>query len=206
MKKILPSSTGGQQPGSGGQVFSEDKLKLRANNMRVEWSADPNKKELLMSIDEVLASPNASKIIVSVNIDYAADCKATELKSIITMLDTLHKSQKVTQSDIQTAMTDMVEFVDSFACDNPKIFDYIGDLFCAFANSNILTLEWLCACTSRVGDEGCKPKVIAAVMKSVKTSFGDGAVRECFGGKADRSALESLLGAATFSDIAKEFL
>lgn len=174
--------------------------------MRVEWIADPNKKELLMSIDEVLASPDASKIIVQVNIDYAADCKATELKSIITMLDTLYKSQKVTQSDIQAAMADLVEFIDSFACDNPRIFDYVGDLFCTFANSNILTLGWLCDCTGRVGDVGCKLKVIAAVMKSVKTRFGDGAVKECFGGKADRGAMESLLGAATFRDLAAEFL
>merc|ERR1711933_398863 len=110
------------------------------------------------------------------------------------MIDTLYKSQKVTQSEIQTALSDIVEFVDSFACDNPKIFDYIGELFCAFANSNILTISWLCECTGKAQDSGCKLKVIAAVMKSVKTAFGDRAVRDCFGGKADRSALESLLG------------
>lgn len=174
--------------------------------MRVEWTADPNKKELMMSIDEVLASPDASKIIVQVNIDYAADCKVSELKSIITMIDTLYKSQKVTKSDIQTAMADLVEYIDSFACDNPNIYGYVGDLFCAFANSNALTLGWLCASTGKVGDGSCKVKVIAGVMKSVKTKFGEGAVKDCFGGKADRGALESLLGAAKFQELATEFL
>ena len=99
-----------------------------------------------MSIDEVSHSPNASKIIVQTNIDYAADCKASELKAVIEMIVVLYESGKVSKSDIETAMADLVEFIDSFACDNPRIYDYVGDMFCAFANKNVLTVAWLADC------------------------------------------------------------
>jgi len=206
VSKILPPTTGGGRGGSSGQVFTEEKLKLRANNMRQEWIADKLEKELLMSMEEVLGSPNAGKIIVQTNIDYAADCKVSELAAIISMIVALYKARKVSNSDIETAMTDLVEFIDSFACDNPRIFDYVGDMFCAFANNNALTLDWLCDVASRVNDDSCKLKVIAGAMKSVKSTFGDGAVRECFGGASERSSLEKLLGAGKFKEIAAEFL
>merc|ERR1719296_585556 len=116
-------------------------LKLRANNLRQEWLQDPNEKELILSIDEVLGTPNASKTIVQTNIDYMADCKASELGSIIKMIVTLFKAGKVTANDISTSMADLVEFIDSFVCDNPRIFDYVGDMFCAFANINAITVD-----------------------------------------------------------------
>ena len=195
---------GSSAPPSG-QVFSEDKLKLRANNMRQEWMQDKNEKELLLSMDEVLASPNAGKVIVQTNIDYAADCKASELKSVIDMIVILYRNRKVTDSEIKTAVGGLVEFVDSFACDNPKIYGYIGDMVCAFINMNALGLDWLCDCTSRVMDESCKPKVIIGTLESIQKSFGPGAVKSCIGNPSERSAMEKLLGPAKVAEIEAQF-
>merc|ERR1712087_376110 len=151
------------------------------------------------------AAPDAGKVIVATNIDFCADCKPAQLESTIKMIVALHKARKVTNADIEAAMTDMVEFIDSFMHDNPRIFDYVGDMFCSFANNNILTTGWLCDVTSRVMENSCKQKVIAGAMKSVKKEFGNEAVKDCFGGPSDRSALEGLLGPA-FADLANEFL
>lgn len=140
------------------RVALDKMLKLRANNMRQEWIEDPNEKELVMSIDEVLASPDAGKIIVQTNIDYAADCKQDELGKTIKMIALLCKKGKVSPSDIMAAMADVVEFIDSFACDNPRIYDYVGDMFTEFANVNALSVDWLCVTTSKVMDNSCKPK------------------------------------------------
>lgn len=159
----------------------------------------------MLSIDEVLASPNASKIIVGTNIDFAADCKASELESTIKMIVALYKNEKVTKSDIDAAMTDTVEFIDSFACDNPRIYDYVGDMFCAFANMNALTINWLCDVTSRVEDASCKPKVIEGALKSIQKAFGANAVRSCFNDASERSALEGLLGPAKFQELKGQF-
>jgi len=158
-----------------------------------------------MSIDEVLASPNASKIIVGANIDFAADCKPAELESTTKMLVALYKNEKVTQSDIDAAMTDMVEFIDSFACDNPRIYEYVGDLFCAFINMGALTIKWLCDVTSRVSDASCKPKVIEGAMNSIKKAYGDSAPRSILKDAGERSALEGLLGPVKFGELERQF-
>ena len=194
---ILPPKSSG---GKGGQV-SEEKLKLRANNMRIEWIEDPNEKELIMSIDEVLSTPNAAKTIVQVNIDYCADCKQSELGKIVEMICVLVKKQKLSPSDVVPAMTDMVEFSDSFMHDNPRIFDYVGDMFAQFANINILSVDWLCDATAKVNEESCKPKLIEGVMDGLKKAYGDKAVQGCFGGASESRAVGKVLGAAKAQEI-----
>lgn len=173
--------------------------------MRKEWMEDPNEKELLLSIDEVLATPNASKTIVQVNIDYAADCKASELEKIITMIVALYKNKKVTTSDIESAVGDLVEFIDSFACDNPRIFDYAGDMFCAFANLNVMTINWLCEAASKVNDDACKLKVIVGALNSIKKQYGNAAVGSCFKDAGEMRALEKLLGSAKLRELQAQF-
>ena len=194
---ILPPKSSG---GKGGQV-SEEKLKLRANNMRIEWIEDPNEKELIMSIDEVLSTPNAAKTIVQVNINYCADCKQSELGKIVEMICVLVKKQKLSPSDVVPAMTDMVEFSDSFMHDNPRIFDYVGDMFAQFANINILSVDWLCDATAKVNEESCKPKLIEGVMDGLKKAYGDKAVQGCFGGASESRAVGKVLGAAKAQEI-----
>ncbi len=201
---ILPPRT---DVGDGGAAaVSSDQLELRAKSMRTEWLQDPNEKELLMSINEVIASPDAGKIIFKVNIDYAVlDCKASELKPIIDMIVVLYKSKKVTDSDVMTVVGDVVEGIDGYACDNHHIYDDVGDIFSAFANENALTVQWLCECTSRISDESFKFKVIEGALRSVHKTFGDEAVSSCLTGKSERSALEKLLGPAKLQELEAMF-
>jgi len=114
-----------------GEILSEEKLKLRVDNMRKEWLQNKDEKELYLTADELLViNPGAGRTITRVNIDYvAADCKAAELKPIIEMIVHLHKNKKVSTPDIESAMADLVEFIDSFACDNPQVFHFVGELF-----------------------------------------------------------------------------
>ena len=96
-------------------------------------------------------------------------------------------------------MTDLVEFIDSYACDNPQVFHYVGQLFSTFSNASILTAAWLCDCTSRVAGDDCKFKVIEEAMKSIKGMHGVKGVVSCFGG--DKDALERLLGPAKVKEL-----
>ena len=203
-----PPVAGGILPprGPSAPVFTEEKLKIRANSMRQEWMESRDKKELEISIDETSASPNASKIIVQTNIDYAADCKEAELKAIIEMIEHLFRAGKVSKSDIVSAMADLVEFIDSFACDNPQIYSYVGEMFCTFANMQALTVAWLADCTSKVMEENCKPKVIEGAMMAIQKAYGPAAVRSCFGDKDERAALERLLGSAKLKELEAQFV
>ena len=170
---------------------------------------EADEKELLLSFDEVLSSqessPDAGKIITQTLIDYDADCSVVELHSTIALVVTLLKNRKITNREVEMAMTQLVESIDSLACDNPRIFGHIGQMFCDFANVNALSVDWLCDCTSRVADESCKSKVIVGAMKALQKTFGIQAVRSCFGGSDERKALEKLLGPDKFMDIAVEY-
>ena len=195
---LPPRTTGAGASGGGpvtGEVLSIEKLKLRANNMRTEWLQSKDEKELYLTADELLVTPGAGQTIAQVNIDYAAaDCKAAELKPIIDMMVHLHKNKKVSTPDIESAMADLVEFIDSFACDNPQVFHYVGELFCAFANDNILTVDWLCDNANKIMGDEFKYKVVEEAMKSVKSNYGQNAAMSCFGGKNEMDAIEKLLG------------
>ena len=198
---LPPRTTPGAGASSGsvvvtGEILSEEKLKLRVNNMRKEWLQSKDDKELYLTADELLViTPDAGRTITQVNIDYAAaDCKAAELRPIIEMMVHLHNKKKVSTTDIESAMADVIEFIDSFACDNPRVFHYVGELFSAFANENILTVDWLCDNANRVMGDEFKYKVVEEAMKSVKSNFGEDAAMSCFGGKNEMDAIEKLLG------------
>ena len=76
------------------------------------------------------------------------------------MIVSLHQNKKVSTADIESAMADLVEFIDSFACDNPQVFHYVGELFSAFANNNILTVDWLSDTANKVMGDDYKYKVM----------------------------------------------
>eukprot|EP00956_Cyclotella_meneghiniana_P032360 scaffold88581_cov22-Cyclotella_meneghiniana.AAC.1 len=85
-----------------GQVFSEDKLKIRAKSMRQEWMEVKNEEELLLSMDEVLGSPDAGKIIVQSNVEYALEAKDPERMAINDIVTILFTKGRVTSKDIKS--------------------------------------------------------------------------------------------------------
>ena len=197
---ILPPATG--RAGKG-QVFSEDKLKIRAKSMRQEWMEVKNEEELLLSMDEVLGSPDAGKIIVQSNVEYALEAKDLERMAINEIVTILFTKGRVTSKDIQESMLDLVEFIDSFVCDSPKAFEYVGQMLATFLNMKALNISWLCDATSRCMNQGDKLKVIDNALEATKAKYGVDAVRTTFGGASEMGALESLLG-SDFQTIASK--
>jgi len=206
VSKILSPPLAGDRSGGSGQIFDEEKLKLRAKNMRMEFMQDPNEKELIMSMDEVLGSPDAGKIIVQANIEYAIDCKDSERKAIIEIITILFTNGKVTVSDVRDPLADIVEFIDSYVIDSPGAFGYLGDMLSAFFHMEALGVNWLCDCTSKLMGKGDQFKVISNAFASMKNAYGDAAVRSFFGGADEIKAFEQLLGPADFGEISSQYL
>ncbi|EED88616.1 eukaryotic translation initiation factor, partial [Thalassiosira pseudonana CCMP1335] len=192
--------------GGGGEVFTKEKLELRAKNMRNEFKEGHDEKELLMSMDEVLGSPDAGKTVVQVNVEYAIDCKAPERQALIEMIVILFKNGKLSKSDVQVPMLDMVEFIDSFVVDSPGAFGYLGEMLSAFLDVKTLDIAWLCDATSKVMNKSDQVKVIDHAMKVMTANYGEGATRACFGGPGESVALSQLLGQAEFEKLVSEYL
>jgi translation initiation factor 4G len=153
-------------------------------------------------MDEVLGSPNAGKIIVQTNVDYAIDCKAAERAAIIEIIAILFTKDKLTSLDVQQPMGDIVEYIDSYVCDSPGAFGYVGDMLSTFLHVKALDVIWMCDVTSKCFEHADKVKVIDHTVQAFKSKYGDAATRACFGGASETRALESLLG-PDFQSIAR---
>jgi hypothetical protein len=184
-------------------VFTEDKLKTRAKSMLQEFMQFHDEEELLLAMDEVLGSPNAGKIIVQTNIDYSVDCKPAERAAIIEIIAILFSKDKLTSLDVKEPMADIVEFIDSYVCDSPGVFGYVGDMVSTFMHVKALDVIWLCDATSRCPESPDKLKVIDHTIQAMKSKYGDAETRACFGGANETRALESLLG-PDFQSIARK--
>ncbi len=192
---------------SGGQVFSKEKLESRAKNMRNEFMNEGrDEKELLLTMDENLGTPDAGRTIVQLYTDSAMDCKAPEREAMIEIMVILYKAGKLTKSDIEMPMAELVEFVDSFAVDSPGAFGFLGEILAAFFQVKALNINWLCENTAKLMNKDDQKKVIREAIIKTKNAYGDGAGRACFGGPSEVKALEQLLGAGEFQAIASECL
>jgi hypothetical protein len=172
-------------------------IKAHAMLMRQEWLRSPHQQNLLMAMEEVLTTPNASKIIVQENIDYAVKCNC---KAIIGMISVLYRNGKVSKFDIEAAMAKVLESINTLAHTNPHIYDNFGDMFCAFCQMQVLNAVWLAECTGRLNDYAPKLKIIECAMKSIQKAHGNAAVRSCFSGN-EGIALGKLLGANEFAKL-----
>lgn len=202
--KIL-SPPGGR---SGGEQFSKDKIETRAKNMRDEFMNEGrDEKELLLTMDENLAgNPDAGSIIVQLYADKAMDCKAPEREAMIDILVILYKAKKLTKSDVEVPMADMVEFIDSFVVDSPGAIGFLGEMLAPFLDMKVLSVPWLCEKTALLMKKEDQKEVIHKVIVETKKACGDGAARAVFGGPNEVKALEQLLGAGEFQAIAAKCL
>lgn len=203
--KILSPPPGGR---SGGQSFSKDKIETRAKNMRDEFMNEGrDEKELLLTMDENLSgNPDAGSIIVQLYADQSMDCKAPVRKAMIDILTILYKAGKLSKSDVEVPMADMVEFIDSFVVDSPGAIGYLGELLAPFLDMKALDIKWLCEKTSMLINKEDHKKVIHHAIVEMKKACGDGAARAVFGGPNEVKALEQLLGAGEFQAIAAQLL
>jgi len=180
---------------TAGTVFDDEKLKKRAKSMLKEWEEQKDEKELALSMEETLGTPDAGKKIMQEYAQIIIDAKASEVAAMKAMLVVLYKKKLITSKDVKAGMDDIIEFIDGSACDQPKIYDYVGGLFCAFANVNAYTIEDLCEVTAKVFDEGAKVLTINGCMNGIGDEFGPGATQNCFAGSAkETELLKNLLG------------
>jgi translation initiation factor 4G len=188
-------------PKSGPEPMSEDKLKLRAKNMSSEFMEHKNKDELLLSMDDLKATPNAGKVIVQTSVDKALDCKDAEREAIISVLSILYTNGKLTADDVSGPFGEIVEFIDSFVVDSPRAVEYMGDLMAEFLHIKALDVNWLCTEAKKLEEFSAHliPGVIEGCVKSSVSRFSADEAKAHFGGATD--ALTKLLGAEKWTEI-----
>ncbi len=175
--------------------LDDETFKRRVGTIRGEYMQDTsNVDELLLSVEELSGTPDYGMKFVQVNCDRVIDCKDDERASIYTLIGMLVQKGILTSDDVKTGMVDLIEFIDSFVCDAPRAFDYLGDMLSAMMKVQAVDIIYICeqAEKTRLSSEENPGKIIEALASSMKTLFGANEAKSML--SANVSALEALIG------------
>jgi hypothetical protein len=187
------------------EPLDKDKFERRCKTILSEFMQDPsNHDELVLSVEELTGTDDYGKKFVSANADRIIDCKDDERKAIYSMMGVLVAKKKLSPSDVRDGLMDLIEFIDSYVYDAPRAFEYLGDLLATMIRAGAINATWVGeqAEKTKVSDPGNPEKIIRALIQSIQSGGGPEAVKSAFG--PHQKAMESLLGADTWTSIKKE--
>ena len=195
----------------GPPALSDEKLKRRIISIRNEYVQDPNNiDELLLSVDELSGTPEYGSKLVSQNGDRIFEARDAERIAIAEMLAILFEKGKLTKLEVQEGLSELVEFIDSFAVDAPKAFEYLADVLSAMFKVEALDAAWLCeqAEKTRIADPEttAHEKIVQKTMEAIKTKYGNEAVEKAFAGTDDSLKLAGLVGADKWNSMTTEIM
>ena len=204
-QKKAPIAEPAPPPKPVAEPMNEDKLKLRAKNMRNEYMQENNQEELILSMDDLKATPNAGHVIVQASLDTAIDCKEAEREAIIAILSILYRNNKLTATDISAPFAEIVEFIDSFVVDSPRALEYLGDLMAEFLKIQALDVNWLCTQAKKLEEFSAHliPSVIENCVKSSSNRFNVDFAKDKFGSATD--AITGLIGVDKWTEIESKY-
>ena len=194
-QRILKSKPNNTSSGKTFPPLDKDKFARRVKSIRSEYMQDPkNMKELMLSVDELTGTDDHGSQFVSQNADTMVDCKEDERKAIYLLLEILVKEGKISSSDVKAGLVDAIEFINSFVCDAPMAFDYLGRMLATMIRCDAIDVTWIGEQAEKTKAESpvIPEKIIRAIIKAIKADNGIDAVKNAFG--PQQMAMETLLG------------
>ena len=181
--------------------LTKEQLEKRVKGMKTEYVESKDVKELLLSMDELRTTPDAGKTLVQVNLDICVDCRDAERDAIFEMFITLYEKGKLTPSDIQPPLAEMIEFLGSFVADSPNIIKHLSGLVAEFINLKALDLAWVCEQTMKLQefDSHVIPDVIENLIQALINKIGLNDAKSLV--SQNESALSGLTDPQTWSKI-----
>ncbi|OEU10647.1 ARM repeat-containing protein [Fragilariopsis cylindrus CCMP1102] len=192
------NNRGGNYGNNNSKTFpplDKDKFARRVKSIRSEYMQDPkDMKELMLSVDELTGTDDHGSQFVSQNADTMVDCKEDERKAIYLLLEILVKEGKLSSSDVKAGLVDAIEFINSFVCDAPMAFDYLGRMLATMIRCDAIDVTWIGEQAEKTKAESpvIPEKIIRAIIKAIKADNGIDAVKNAFG--PQQMAMETLLG------------
>jgi len=195
-KAAKASAAGSSKPVP--EALSDDMLQRRFKTMRSDFLTDGgNVDELLFTADELSGTPDAGKKLVSAFADRMMECKDEEQRAIVRILPILYEKGKLSRSDVEEGLMDIIEFIDSMILDSPRAYEYLGQLLTEMIRINCLDVGYICDQLEKTKvDPDCKApeRLVQSTFTAMKKSGGPSAVNAALQAKNAEAALEKLLG------------
>ena len=194
---------------AGAQPLSEDQLKRRIKSMRADFIGDGgNVSELLLSMDELSATPEAGMKLIQFSADDMMDCKDQDRQAIVKIISILAEKRKLSQDDVKNGLADAIEFIDSFAMDAPRAFEFLGELLASLLRIGTIDANWICqqSETTKLDPTTKAPaRIIGETLKALAAQTDKKTALSSFS-SAESSLAKLLDGADKWEDVKGQYL
>ena len=152
-----------------------DSLIKGIKGVRLEFMSEKDEKELIRSAQEWSGTKDWSVVFCTANFEKALDCKEEERQAVISMFRILCKESMLPEKSFVAALTDILEFMNEFVVDIPKVYDYMGDVVANLLLLKAIKLSWLCDLCAKFLDThpGQSERTLISVMKRFIQLAGD---------------------------------
>jgi len=160
-----------------------DELKKRIKGVRAEYMSLKDEKEVILCAEEWSGTDDWSDVFCTESIEKALDCKEDERQAIISMFKILCKKSMLPEKSFEVALTEILEFMDDFAVDIPKVYEYMGDVVANLLRFEAIKFSWLCDLCANFLETtapGQSERTLVKIMKClVQLAGNDGAKAIC---------------------------
>ncbi|KAL3927717.1 MAG: hypothetical protein SGARI_005247, partial [Bacillariaceae sp.] len=189
------------------EPLDKDKFERRVKTILSEYIQDPsNISELMLAMEELTGTEKYGETFVSVSADHIIDCKENERQATYEMMGILVEKKQITPNDVKAGLADLVEFIDSYVCDDPRAYEYLGNMLATMIRTRAIDMSWVAeqAEKTKLSDPTAAEKIIRGLVNAIKNDKRGGAdaVKNAFGPHQD--AMNKLLGASTWDAVKKE--
>merc|ERR1712232_1173067 len=153
-----------------------EELKKRIKGVRAEYMSLKDEKEVILCAEEWSGTDGWSYVFCTESIEKALDCKEDERQAIISMFKILYKKSMLPEKSFEVALTEILEYMDDFAVDIPKVYEYMGDLVANLLLFEAIKFSWLCDLCATFLDTtapGQSERTLVNIMKGLVQLFGD---------------------------------
>mmetsp|Transcript_34001 Transcript_34001/g.49277 ORF Transcript_34001/g.49277 Transcript_34001/m.49277 type:complete len:818 (+) Transcript_34001:339-2792(+) len=153
-----------------------DELKKRIKGVRAEYMSLKDEKEVILCAEEWSGTDGWSDVFCTESIEKALDCKEDERQAIISMFKILCKKSMLPEKSFEVALTQILEFMNDFAVDIPKVYEYMGDLVANLLLFEAIKFSWLCDLCANFLEStapGQSERTLVNIMKGLVQLAGD---------------------------------
>lgn len=183
----------------GETPLSGEDLERAIKRMRSDFLTDGgNVEELMLSMDELSATPRAGVAIVRNFADRCTECKDNERDAICCILTTLFEKERLPSDEFKEGIAEIVSCIGFIVPDAPKAYEYIGEILGIAMKYRAIDTAWLSETLANMED-GDPESVVRCSLLALRDM--DGADVKSF---CDEQALSSLLGDDKWKAIARD--
>jgi len=163
-----------------GPPLTLDKFEKRIDGIVADYFSDPsNTADLLLSVGEISGCEDyQNKLVFTIIEKKAFEGSDKERPILIRLLIDLVKENRLEEQHFEFAFGELLESLDDFKVDVPKVYFYMGEIMAGLLMSRVISLAMVCKVSEKITSEPSRKSLIVHVMSAIDNPED---LKKCFG-------------------------